>query len=1049
MGFVVLCRELNNGVASDGDALEVLQAAKVAGGAGDGAPPTDTWRDLAVFDHPDLLDAEKAKKLRVVCIRWQLLDGVGGVIGGTGASQSKSPKRTAVVPALLADASPHVTRALSVKSQATNLLFGHIPEGTRVWTRQARVAQGLNGDEADSSSGDTVVIAQEGGSNDWSVKRCEISVLRRGKSSASQAKKSQGKGTPSPLFGNPPGAAIRIALEIAPEDDADGDGVYDDWLGGETRAALLKGSTAPDPSAFGPDDLPITHGLDSLSTDKAAPPDPNAKTTRVSFHYLYHRGKLRKTEMTSSITCPLCLKDAENFQQLCTHLDASHGRFKFAFFPDGDAAVPHAQNLGRPPHTQRTWPDGSVEDSAYGTGGVGGISGNASDTSQPVEIVRVTGSGPAIHVMCREEDENAMEQVDQDEWEWFHKHGGWYAGSEARRKRLADKQRAEHADADPDAIDLTVKCSNAQEFRVKQGSEKSRKEMLPTYAVKEFVFASRRYPLESAARHAMREAHELAVRRTKLARQAEEDAILKARHRAKRVEAQTNRRRRERAEQLAKDEEQLILQSTEHQRQQLLLMQLSKHREMAIAHAAGGRSLGGGGAGRSTQQSGAAHAFAEQLRHAGLSGMTHLGDFGKYPGFALGSLPGLGGIAGGGIGGIGGGVGQLPGTSLPQLQSAPGGVGFIPNLGYTDEMLAQMRLRELEANERVLRLEIERISAQHAGKGLPGLGGGLGGQAPHRGGAHSGVIGIPIGNFGGFCGGLGSGSGDGSAASRGDGRGDKRKAPVGADASSNASKKPKAVGSVDEIIATINQKLAAKATEVMASVEGDDLGGGSDAQGAPGGSVSENTSDGPYVKTKPGPKAGAKKKREEEMAREVANKSKAGPSSAGDPKQAYTVATDLGVGPPGTAYHAKTAAPMAGVGKDNVGPKNDSDDDDDALAAAREDYRKLSDFQDIQSEEKIFMHEWNTFVQQFAPVGDLELPAALQAFAHHRGELMSKSKTFNRLFALHLLNAFEFGVVPATTVDTCLLIVDAFMKGAGTGGSIPSVGAVVGIPGMK
>ena len=203
------------------------------------------------------------------------------------------------------------------------------------------------------------------------------------------------------------------------------------------------------------------------------------------------------------------------------------------------------------------------------------------------------------------------------------------------------------------------------------------------------------------------------------------------------------------------------------------------------------------------------------------------------------------------------------------------------------------------------------------------------------------------------------------------------------------------------------------------------------------------------MKTKPGPKAGAKKKREEEMAREVANKSKAGPSSAGDPKQAYTVATDLGVGPPGTAYHAKTAAPMAGVGKDNVGPKNDSDDDDDALAAAREDYRKLSDFQDIQSEEKIFMHEWNTFVQQFAPVGDLELPAALQAFAHHRGELMSKSKTFKRLFALHLLNAFEFGVVPATTVDTCLLIVDAFMKGAGTGGSIPSVGAVVGIPGMK
>ena len=61
---------------------------------------------------------------------------------------------------------------------------------------------------------------------------------------------------------------------------------------------------------------------------------------------------------------------------------------------------------------------------------------------------------------------------------------------------------------------------------------------------------------------------------------------------------------------------------------------------------------------------------------------------------------------------------------------------------------------------------------------------------------------------------------------------------------------------------------------------------------------------------------------------------------------------------------------------------------------------------------------------------------------------MSKSKTFKRLFAMHLLNAFEFGVVPAATVDTCLLIVDLYGRQAGVGKSIPSVGAAVGIPGM-
>ena len=45
----------------------------------------------------------------------------------------------------------------------------------------------------------------------------------------------------------------------------------------------------------------------------------------------------------------------------------------------------------------------------------------------------------------------------------------------------------------------------------------------------------------------MREAHEAAVLRSKQNRQIEDVALLKAQHRAKRVEAQTARRRRERA----------------------------------------------------------------------------------------------------------------------------------------------------------------------------------------------------------------------------------------------------------------------------------------------------------------------------------------------------------------------------------------------------------------------------------------------------------------------------------------------------------------------
>ena len=156
-----------------------------------------------------------------------------------------------------------------------------------------------------------------------------------------------------------------------------------------------------------------------------------------------------------------------------------------------------------------------------------------------------------------------------------------------------------------------------------------------------------------------------------------------------------------------------------------------------------------------------------------------------------------------------------------------------------------------------------------------------------------------------------------------------------------------------------------------------------------------------------------------------------------------------GVGPPSTAYHARTAMPMAREPGSDVGPTRDSDDEEDALQWAREDYRRLVDFDDIKADEKTFMHEWNAFVKQFRPVGDRALPAALEAFAHYRGEAMSKSRTFKRLFALHLLNAFEFGVMPAGTIDACMRVVESYGSGKGKARrAVPGIGGAIGIPGI-
>ena len=124
-------------------------------------------------------------------------------------------------------------------------------------------------------------------------------------------------------------------------------------------------------------------------------------------------------------------------------------------------------------------------------------------------------------------------------------------------------------------------------------------------------------------------------------------------------------------------------------------MQLSKHREMAIAHAVdldrrrlgGGAGVGGGDTGPATHNG----AFHEHLRNSGMSGMGHLGNVEMYPGFAHGGMPlGFPGSVGGGGQLVNAGVGHLSGvpSAIPGLGNGagPGAAGFVPHLGYGDDM---------------------------------------------------------------------------------------------------------------------------------------------------------------------------------------------------------------------------------------------------------------------------------------------------------------------------------------------------------------------------
>ena len=342
----MLCRE----IASEADAaggksrsiLRVLQAAKVEATGGDARAAGGRFpRDLAVFDHEHLSDPTKAAALSVVFVRWEAMDGLGGCAGGprrrrmtrreekrdteTSTTSSTSPPPFAAARSRASRVGSRGGKRHHSKEPRVTKLFGHVPEGTTVRVRRMRVpAAGAEGAPLDGSA---------------PRETCELRLATdpsRARKEALAAASFEGDGD-----------AI-VALDgLAAVDPADpADAADDAWLGAETRcvfeAAPAAGFGSRTPAAAAPD-----------GSAWETVPDPDARVTKVTFHYLYHRGKLRKTESTVGMTCPLCMRDADAFGALARHMEACHGRFKFAFFPRGDAgpaSAPEPGNrFGRPP----------------------------------------------------------------------------------------------------------------------------------------------------------------------------------------------------------------------------------------------------------------------------------------------------------------------------------------------------------------------------------------------------------------------------------------------------------------------------------------------------------------------------------------------------------------------------------------------------------------------------------------------------------------------------------------------------------------------------
>ena len=747
---------------------------------------------------------------------------------------------------------------------------------------------------------------------------------------------------------------------------------------------------------------------------------------RVVFHYLYHGRQMRKTELTTGFTCPFCLCVNRDFDGMSRHLEACHDAFNFEFLP-------------------------KVQNEA----------------------------DPRVHVVCRSEEEVRPKGTGEvrkesarrkEASEWFFKHGGWFVQSKA-------KVQMTHHELDDDGGVV-------------------RKDVSPTCADREFVYASTRYRMPRWLQHQRSQHHASVsapgprVERRRLDDKGERAAQLKQRAAAAEIQHQLK-----------------------IQRHQLEQLQRHRHQQFAGRH----RLVGD-----------INHILTPQV-HPGL--LNHLmlnqgpgGQLGMQQGLQLGGqLGGLGAFAGGisglntvGISGLntnaayGLGLGGMDPThqlqqqqlqqqqmqqqqQLQQLLLRQQGhqqhQPFPPRkdvirawvehrLQDVDPVALARELgitpREIEAGDgmiRELRGHMSILTEAHAAAGKvldvpkpkpkptrPPIGPAYtAGVPPPDDDVH--VRGDPSSptNFVNLTG--AAAAADDDDVFEHDERVRHRRKTRDLDEVTRAAprrykkmekwstrdvgrpKKPKTTEvpgvkapGLDFLMEAVTEDRGADAPAVGASGKDKDKG----ASGKDKGAGKDKRKFPPRMADEDQPRQKRQYTRRDKPDKPAGSQPPAKRPgkcswSKGIIGSHYDISEDPkkqaqwgGVGPPGTFYHAKTCVPIEPI----VSPVNtdevntDSDDDEDLHAWAKEDLRHLSDFEDVAPLEKKFMHDWNVFVRRFRPCADREIPDCLKAFARFKGKDLAGHRALRRLFTLHLINAYDFGVIESRVIDDVLKVVD-------------------------
>lgn len=87
--------------------------------------------------------------------------------------------------------------------------------------------------------------------------------------------------------------------------------------------------------------------------------------------------------------------------------------------------------------------------------------------------------------------------------------------------------------------------------------------------------------------------------------------------------------------------------------------------------------------------------------------------------------------------------------------------------------------------------------------------------------------------------------------------------------------------------------------------------------------------------------------------------------------------------------------------------------------------RQLDNQTDLSAAEKDLMLRWNVYLHDQPCLSDAQMSQRCRDFAAATAKDMQKDPNLRRCFLVHLINLWEFNLVPAAVVDECVACVDS------------------------